>query len=508
MNLKRLVLAIMTAVSLLSVVFALSQSLSEPQVQAQLELYQTNLILNAAQIEESGVNTPDSQDSTIAGIAPNIIGEKPYTVAENQYKKTIELTENSLQDLESQETQVANASGETPRQLLKKSIRQNENLLDDLNTKLGVIYAYQNKLDLAQTTWQKVSDEDGALSRTVNYLWLNQDDNSQTIDDRNLLTNIDFFFDGWFKNVNLAKFYELNDNQEQLNQILQQEQQLAEKAIYRLLTLSIIPIVGGLLGSGLVIFLLVQWLLKKDEAILATNGNQTWEAPWDGETIWQVLIVGFFFLSQVFLPILFGATGVNPAGLGIRGKAIYVLISYFLMAGGGLTVLYFSLKPFVPFPEGWFKLTNKNWFFWAIGGYLSAVPIVFIISFVNQMFWEGKGGSNPLLLLTLQSQDKFAIAILFITASIAAPIFEEIIFRGFLLSSLTRYMSVTGAIAVSALLFAIAHLSLAELIPLATLGAILGIVYTRSRSLLASILVHSLWNTGTLMTLFVLGSNL
>ena len=89
MNLKQVVLAIMTAVSLLSVVFALSQSLSEPQVQAQLELYQTNLILNAAQIEATGVNTPDSQDSTIADVAPNIIGEQPYTVAENQYKKTI-----------------------------------------------------------------------------------------------------------------------------------------------------------------------------------------------------------------------------------------------------------------------------------------------------------------------------------------------------------------------------------------------------------------------------------
>ena len=178
------------------------------------------------------------------------------------------------------------------------------------------------------------------------------------------------------------------------------------------------------------------------------------------------------------------------------------------MAGGGLGVLYFSLKPFFPLPEGWFKLTNKNWFFWGIAGYLCAVPMVFIISFVNQMFWEGKGGSNPLLLLTLQSQDRIAIAILFITASVMAPIFEEIIFRGFLLSSLTRYVPVSGAIVISALVFAIAHLSLAELIPLATLGTILGVVYTRSRSLLASILVHSLWNTGTLMTLFVLGSNL
>jgi uncharacterized protein len=99
-----------------------------------------------------------------------------------------------------------------------------------------------------------------------------------------------------------------------------------------------------------------------------------------------------------------------------------------------------------------------------------------------------------------------ALAIFFSTASIAAPIFEEIMFRGFLLPSLTRYVSVTSAIIISGLIFAIAHLSLSEVLPLATLGIVLGVVYTRSRNLLAPMLLHSLWNSGTLISLFVLGS--
>ncbi len=101
-----------------------------------------------------------------------------------------------------------------------------------------------------------------------------------------------------------------------------------------------------------------------------------------------------------------------------------------------------------------------------------------------------------------------ALIIFFITASILAPIFEEIIFRGFLLPSLTKYLPTSGAIIVTALIFSLAHLSLSEAIPLATLGIILGIVYTRSRSLLASITLHSLWNSGTLISLYILGSNL
>ncbi|HEY9660386.1 MAG TPA: CPBP family intramembrane glutamic endopeptidase, partial [Allocoleopsis sp.] len=82
---------------------------------------------------------------------------------------------------------------------------------------------------------------------------------------------------------------------------------------------------------------------------------------------------------------------------------------------------------------------------------------------------------------------------------------EEILFRGFLLPSLTKYVPVWGAIGLSSLLFAIAHLSLSEVLPLAVLGAVLGFVYTRSRSLLAPMMLHSLWNSVTMVGLLLLG---
>jgi membrane protease YdiL (CAAX protease family) len=177
------------------------------------------------------------------------------------------------------------------------------------------------------------------------------------------------------------------------------------------------------------------------------------------------------------------------------------------MALGGILVLYFSLKAFLPLPPGWFKFKLiSNWFVWGFGGYLIAIPLVLLVSLINQQIWHGQGGSNPILFLALQAQDRVALAIFFITASLAAPIFEEIMFRGFLLPSLTRYMSVSTAIILSAFIFAIAHLSLSEVLPLATLGIILGVIYTRSRNLLAPMLLHSLWNSGTLISLFVLGS--
>jgi len=178
-----------------------------------------------------------------------------------------------------------------------------------------------------------------------------------------------------------------------------------------------------------------------------------------------------------------------------------------LMAGGGLLVLYFSVKPFLPVPEDWFRFKfRSNWILWGFGGYLVALPLVIVVSLINQQLWQGQGGSNPILPLALEGRDSTALLIFFLTASVAAPVFEEIMFRGFLLPSLTRYLPVWGAILASSLLFAIAHLSLSEVLPLATLGVVLGFVYSRSRNLLSSILLHSLWNAGTLLSLFVLGS--
>ena len=49
-------------------------------------------------------------------------------------------------------------------------------------------------------------------------------------------------------------------------------------------------------------------------------------------------------------------------------------------------------------------------------------------------------------------------AMYFVIVGVCAPVWEEAIFRGFLLPSLGRWMPVPGAIAASAFIFALAHL--------------------------------------------------
>lgn len=78
-------------------------------------------------------------------------------------------------------------------------------------------------------------------------------------------------------------------------------------------------------------------------------------------------------------------------------------------------------------------------------------------------------------------------------ALLAAPLFEEFIFRGLIFGGLRRSFGVWPAALASAALFAIVHPPF-SIIPVFILGVCAALVYERSRSLLAPMLVHATYN--------------
>lgn len=510
-SIKRLILLVLTIFAIAKVSLSLVESWSQPQIQSRLELYQTNLLLHAAEWQS---------DSDLSGARNTLIGNEPFKAAQKQYeeaRQTAETTQEKitaqLQDTNNNATQLPlsvndnNAVIKAQQQQLQQADSQVKRLIDELDLRLGLLQIQQQKTDKALKTWaklasQKAPDELAATAEVLSGLW-SQPPRLLPDSEPKIQKNLD----SWFRYRALSQLYQLQQRQDVLSSLKATEQEIAQQSVYKLAIIAGIPGFGGIFGVTLLLFLLAQRLLQGKNSILATNGDLTWETPWDWEIVWQVLIVGFFFIGQFLLPVLFGLLKLDPSSFTVKMKALYVLVSYLLMASGGLLVLYLSIKPFLPIPEDWFRFKFiSNWFLWGIGGYLVALPLVILVSLINQQLWQGQGGSNPILPLALEGRDSGALLIFFLTASVAAPIFEEIMFRGFLLPSLTRYLPVWGAIIASSLLFAIAHLSLSEVLPLFTLGAVLGIVYSRSRNLLSSILLHSLWNAGTLLSLFVLGS--
>lgn len=78
-------------------------------------------------------------------------------------------------------------------------------------------------------------------------------------------------------------------------------------------------------------------------------------------------------------------------------------------------------------------------------------------------------------------------------ALIAAPLFEEFIFRGLIFGGLRRSFSVWPATLVSAAVFAIMHPPI-SIIPVFFMAICAGLVYDRTRSLLAPMLTHAVYN--------------
>ena len=83
--------------------------------------------------------------------------------------------------------------------------------------------------------------------------------------------------------------------------------------------------------------------------------------------------------------------------------------------------------------------------------------------------------------------------------SVLAPLLEEVVFRGFLLVSLTKWLPTPGAVLFSSVIFGAAHFAPRDFPQLVTLGIVLGFSYARTRNLLTPMFIHSLWNSGVLI---------
>lgn len=526
MTIKRLILSLLTFLLIVLFGLRLLDSWSQPQIQSRLELYQTNLLLHTAEWQGE-----PKEDSGVKSAREVLIGREPIKNAQKQYQEVrktaqanLEKATAQLQLLKSDVPAPAPANIKPPQEIdisaetyrsaqivqLQDSINELEKLIKELDVKIGLLQAKQGQIDQALQTWQSVKEKNNqSTAKTADVLIGLWNEPARILPNAQQI--IQNSLDGWFRYQGLSQLYQLQQREEALAKLQLREAEIAEQAVVKLAVVGGLPTFGFLIGVGLLIFTIAQWLLKKDGALLSQNSNITWSTPWDAETIWQVFVVGFFamqlLVSIFLLPVLITLFKLDPASFDLRSKALSVFVTYVIVAMGGISVLYFSIKSFLPLPSEWFRFDfSGNWFWWGLGGYFTAIPLVIVVSLINQQIWQGQGGSNPLLSLALQANDRVALAIFFITAAIAAPLFEEFLFRGFLLPSLTRYMPVWGAILLSSFLFALAHLSLSEVLPLATLGMVLGIVYTRSRNLLAPIFLHSLWNSGTLISLFILGS--
>jgi membrane protease YdiL (CAAX protease family) len=120
------------------------------------------------------------------------------------------------------------------------------------------------------------------------------------------------------------------------------------------------------------------------------------------------------------------------------------------------------------------------------------------------VFGEPRASGNPLVGATL-SANPVLLAVVLVLACVAAPLTEEVAFRGLLYNALRRVSSRGAAILIQAAAFGFMHAtySVSYAVATAVIGAVFGLVYEARKTLLTPILCHALHNAAAAVLVLV-----
>lgn len=231
--------------------------------------------------------------------------------------------------------------------------------------------------------------------------------------------------------------------------------------------------------------------------------------------IWSLgdvfMVAGFFFLSSLFFIVL-GVLVLSglPAYKTKTMVQIFgdIRIAVLTQFAAYLATFWFVYRMIarhygVPFLEGiewnWPRLRSLAYL---IGGILLAYAITALQQVVPMP------SEVPLDKLLKTTTGMWALAIF---GSLLAPFAEEVFFRGLLFPALARRTSVALSVVITGFLFALLHgsqlgWSWGPLLLLLSVGVILTVVRAWSRSVAASVIIHTSYNV-TLFVFLYVGTN-
>ncbi len=188
-------------------------------------------------------------------------------------------------------------------------------------------------------------------------------------------------------------------------------------------------------------------------------------------------IVGIAIVAQLVLAPVYVGT------ISSLGKDLAMLFYYVLTIGGAFAFAHYIRKKETgianyPIAVDSVKIILLSAVFTIALGFGVTDPIASLIpmpDYVKQAFSDMMGGKGI-----------FA----FLTIAIAAPILEELIFRGVILDGLLKKYSPKKAIFISSFLFAFLHLNPWQFIGAMAIGSFAGYIYYKSNNLLLAIIIH------------------
>lgn len=223
-----------------------------------------------------------------------------------------------------------------------------------------------------------------------------------------------------------------------------------------------------------------------------------------------IFAVGTVFILYVLLATAFiqffgvkTAGNLNPGSHGWHQAQVLDALAGLIVA----VVMVFMLRQAGNFPAP----SEKRGLWHPIQLSLGTVVVIFPIVDVQlnaihtTCFWYAPDWSPPVHVVLQAIENSvlggWGAAQLAVSAIVIAPLVEELFFRGMLLGMLTTQLGrVWPAVLLSGAVFGAIHFQQPQaILPLASMGVILGYVRVRYRSLTVCVLAHALFNARTII---------
>lgn len=209
---------------------------------------------------------------------------------------------------------------------------------------------------------------------------------------------------------------------------------------------------------------------------------------WPEKTFTSGLVLFFLWMA-----VKSAGRAPGRVDMGSLGTSLALYTALVLLVAGFLVFRNFNIRET-------FGLGARGWNWRVIAGWLAMfLPLIY---FVQSLSYAASGpdqSPQAIVDFLLKSSGWQARAAVFGLAVVAAPVAEELIFRGCLYGALRKSGGRVPAIVVSSVLFALIHGHLPSLPGLIVLAVGLALVYERCGSLWAPISMHASFNALTIV---------
>lgn len=217
--------------------------------------------------------------------------------------------------------------------------------------------------------------------------------------------------------------------------------------------------------------------------------------------LWGVAVV-FAVFSGLVLASLHTAEATKPI---LDPGALVVNIGFQFLMAGLVAVMVGRRMDWV----SWLGLRWERWP-WVLLIAPGAVMFMWLVfgglqysGYVEWMESLGVETVQDTVKLLQESNDPLLLGLMAFAAVIAAPLCEEIVFRGYFYPVMKKFGGMSVATLASSLVFASAHGSVTALLPLFIFGCVLVFLYEKIGSLWAPIAAHLCFNGATVLVQLV-----